>query len=92
MPMPMSMSLTLIAQKRLENKNSVLIFNYNFRIDSSDDNKISKEEFTSDSIKASLEKWVGPIEDWDAEFDKVELLVLKFQNAFFTYNAIQFII
>ena len=37
---------------------------------------MSKEEFTSDSIKESIEKWVGPIEDWDAEFDKVEMVVL----------------
>ena len=77
------MTLTLICTKTFrKQKKFVLICNCNFRIDSSDDNKISKEEFTSESIKTSLEKWVGPIEDWDAEFDKVELLVLKFQNAF----------
>ena len=48
-----------------------LIF-FNFRIDSSDDNRISKEEFTSDAIKSSIEKWVGPIDDWEAEFDKID--------------------
>ena len=33
---------------------------------------MSKEEFTSDKIKASLEKWVGPIEDLEAEFDSID--------------------
>ena len=33
---------------------------------------MSKEEFTSDKIKASIEKWVGPIEDLEAEFDKID--------------------
>ena len=43
-----------------------------FRIDTGDDNRVSKEEFTSDKIKASLEKWVGPIEDLEAEFDSID--------------------
>ena len=47
------------------------IFNL-FRIDTGDDNRVSKEEFTSDKIKASLEKWVGPIEDLEAEFDSID--------------------
>ena len=42
------------------------------RIDTGDDNKISKEEFTADSVKPTIEKWVGSIEDWEAEFDKVQ--------------------
>merc|ERR1739848_183486 len=42
------------------------------RIDTGDDNRVSKEEFTSDKIKASLEKWVGPIEDLEAEFDSID--------------------
>lgn len=46
------------------------IFIY-FRVDTTDDNKISKEEFTADGIKSAIEKWVGPIEDMEAEFDKV---------------------
>ena len=33
---------------------------------------MSKEEFTSDKIKASLEKWVGPIEDLEAEFESID--------------------
>jgi len=41
-------------------------------IDTGDDNRVSKEEFTSDNIKASLEKWVGPIEDLEAEFEKID--------------------
>jgi len=42
------------------------------RIDTGDDNRVSKEEFTSDAIKAAIEKWVGEIEDLDAEFDKID--------------------
>jgi len=42
------------------------------RIDTGDDNRISKEEFTSDKIKESLEKWVGPIDDLEAEFDAID--------------------
>ncbi len=42
------------------------------RIDTGDDNRISKEEFSSDAAKASIEKWVGPIADYDAEFDKID--------------------
>ena len=52
-------------------KNTYNIFNL-FRIDTGDDNRVSKEEFTSDKIKASLEKWVGPIEDLEAEFDSID--------------------
>ena len=48
------------------------LFLNNFRIDTGDDNRVSKEEFTSDKIKASLEKWVGPIEDLEAEFDSID--------------------
>ena len=43
-----------------------------FRIDTGDDNRVSKEEFCSDKIKDSLEKWVGPIEDLEAEFEKID--------------------
>merc|ERR1712183_717733 len=42
------------------------------RIDTGDDNRVSKEEFTSDKIKASVEKWVGPIEDLEAKFDSID--------------------
>jgi len=42
------------------------------RIDTGADRRISKEEFTSPAIKASIEKWVGPITDMAAEFDKVD--------------------
>jgi len=42
------------------------------RIDTGDDRRVSKEEFTSDSIKSSIEKWVGPIEDMEQEFDKID--------------------
>ena len=33
---------------------------------------MSKEEFTSDKIKDALEKWVGPIEDLEAEFEAID--------------------
>lgn len=42
------------------------------RIDTGDDNRVSKEEFTSDKIKEALEKWVGPIEDLEAEFEVID--------------------
>merc|ERR1712215_73683 len=42
------------------------------RIDTGDDGKISKEEFTSDALKDILEKWVGPIEDMEEEFDSID--------------------
>jgi len=42
------------------------------RIDTGGDNRVSKEEFTSKVIKETIEKWVGPIEDMDAEFDIID--------------------
>lgn len=42
------------------------------RIDTGDDNRVSKEEFTSEAIKNAIEKWVGPIEDMEAEFDSID--------------------
>ena len=58
---------------RAETKLTIhIIFPIFFRIDTGDDNRVSKEEFTSDKIKASLEKWVGPIEDLEAEFDSID--------------------
>jgi len=43
------------------------------RLDTEDDGRVSKEEFTSDKMKESLEKWVGPIEDFDAEFEAIDV-------------------
>ena len=44
-----------------------------FRIDTGDDNRISKEEFCADGIKTAVEKWTGDsIEDMEAEFDKID--------------------
>ena len=43
-----------------------------FRIDTGDDNRVSKEEFCSDKIKESIETWVGKIEDMEAEFDTID--------------------
>ena len=33
---------------------------------------MSKEEFCAENIKAAVEKWVGAIEDMEAEFDKID--------------------
>lgn len=35
------------------------------RIDTDDDRRISKDEFTSEKIKPIIEKWVGKIDNWD---------------------------
>ncbi len=43
------------------------------RIDTGDDNRISKEEFLAPAVKESTDKWVGPIEDMEAEFDKIDV-------------------
>lgn len=42
------------------------------RLDADDDNRISKEEFTSPAIKSTVELWVGPIADMGAEFAKID--------------------
>ncbi|XP_040580832.1 flagellar calcium-binding protein [Lepeophtheirus salmonis] len=42
------------------------------RIDTGDDNRVSKEEFCSDKIKASVETWVGKIDDMEAEFSSID--------------------
>jgi len=42
------------------------------RIDTGDDRRISKDEFTSDALKGILEKWAGPVEDLGEEFDKID--------------------
>ena len=34
-------------------------------IDTDDDRRISKDEFTSEKIKPVIEKWVGKIDNWD---------------------------
>eukprot|EP00092_Neocalanus_flemingeri_P014895 GFUD01016087.1.p1 GENE.GFUD01016087.1~~GFUD01016087.1.p1 ORF type:complete len:183 (-),score=43.94 GFUD01016087.1:103-651(-) len=42
------------------------------RIDSGQDGRVSKEEFLSENIKQSIETWVGPIDDMEAEFAKID--------------------
>ena len=57
------------------------------RIDTGNDNRISREEFTSDTIRDSIEtvtiwlvwlqfsfsfQWVGPIQDFDNEFSRID--------------------
>ena len=60
----------LLLDAKTENYITTILFS--FRIDSDDDRRISLEEFTSDKIKSSLETWVGPIEDMEAEFNKID--------------------
>jgi len=33
---------------------------------------VDKEEFTSEKMKETIEKWVGPVEDMDAEFENID--------------------
>merc|ERR1711955_109905 len=42
------------------------------RLDTGADQRISKEEFTSESMRKTIEEWVGPIDDIEAEFDRVD--------------------
>ena len=42
------------------------------RLDTGDDNRISKEEFTNPEVKSIVELWVGPIADMAAEFDIID--------------------
>ena len=45
----------------------------NFSIDTGDDNRVSKEEFCAENVKAAVEKWTGEtLEDMDAEFDSID--------------------
>jgi len=41
-------------------------------IDTDNDRRISKAEFTSEKIKPIIEKWVGKINDWDKEFQSID--------------------
>ncbi len=44
-----------------------------FRIDTGDDNRISKEEFCADNVKPVVEKWTAEsIENMEEEFDKID--------------------
>ena len=45
---------------------------FRHRIDTGDDNRISKEEFTTPALKSTVELWVGPIADMAAEFDSID--------------------
>ena len=43
------------------------------RIDTGDDNRVSKEEFCAENVKAAVEKWTGEtLEDMEAEFDNID--------------------
>ena len=49
----------------------IVSYLYN-RLDTGDDNRISKEEFTNPEVKSIVELWVGPIVDMAAEFDTID--------------------
>ena len=40
------------------------------RVDTGDDNRVDRAEFAR--ARPLIEKWVGPIDDYDAEFDKID--------------------
>merc|ERR1711893_370762 len=42
------------------------------KLDTGDDQRIDKEEFTKEEMKSVIEKWVGPIEDMEEEFNKID--------------------
>ena len=42
-------------------------------MDSEGSHIISKEDFTKDATTAVLEAWLGPHEDWEEEFDNIDL-------------------
>merc|ERR1711915_638714 len=42
------------------------------RLDTGDDNRVSREEFTSAKMRVTIERWVGPVEDLNEEFDKID--------------------
>ena len=43
------------------------------RIDTGDDNRISKEEFCGDNVKTAIETWTGEsIEDMEEEFERID--------------------
>ena len=69
------MNITRHLRGKIEKKTFyVFFFSIIFfgRIDTGDDNRVSKEEFCSDKIKESITKWVGEIEDFEAEFEKID--------------------
>merc|ERR1711936_1016280 len=41
-------------------------------LDTGNDRRVDKEEFKSAKMRSTLEKWVGPVEDLDAEFAKID--------------------
>ena len=44
------------------------------RIDTGDDNRISKEEFCADNVKTAVETWTGEsIENMAEEFEKIDV-------------------
>ena len=45
-------------------------FNY---VDSEGNHVITKEDFTKDDTVEVLEHWLGPNEDWEEEFDNIDL-------------------
>ena len=42
-------------------------------MDSEGNHVITKEDFTKDDTVEVLEHWLGPNEDWEEEFDNIDL-------------------
>ena len=59
----------------LKHRHNIVIFTnlIDCRIDTGDDNRVSKEEFCAENVKAAVEKWIGEtLEDMEAEFDNID--------------------
>ena len=67
--------MTLICDIILKQRHNIDIFTnlLDSRIDTGDDNRVSKEEFCAENVKAAVEKWIGEtLEDMEAEFDSID--------------------
>ena len=57
-------------KKKLKYLIHLKAFNY---VDSEGNHVITKEDFTKDDTIEVLEHWLGPNEDWEEEFDNIDL-------------------
>ena len=57
-------------RKKLKYLIHLKAFNY---VDSEGNHVITKEDFTKDDTIEVLEHWLGPNEDWEEEFDNIDL-------------------
>ncbi|XP_023336637.1 flagellar calcium-binding protein TB-44A [Eurytemora carolleeae] len=42
-------------------------------VDAENDRRISREEFTAPEVRETIEKWIGGVEDIEAEFDSIDV-------------------